>query len=59
MIAGPIADTFRAVANISGDLVLVAQFDVLRSPPEHGDGVTIVPRAEAFGRTSSLRGRHR
>jgi hypothetical protein len=28
--------------------MLVALFDRLRSLPESGDGVTIVPRAEAF-----------
>jgi Na+/H+-dicarboxylate symporter len=48
-IADPIADAFRAVANITGDLMLVALFDRLRSPAEHGDGFTIVSRAEAFG----------
>ncbi len=49
MIADPIADAFRTVANITGDLMLVALFDRLRSLPEPVDGVTIVPRAEAFG----------
>jgi hypothetical protein len=42
----------RAVAsNILAlrDLVLVAKSDRLRSPPEPGDGVTIVSRVEAFG----------
>ena len=48
MIADPIADAFRTVANIAGDLMLVALFDRLRSLPEPVDGVTIVPRAEAF-----------
>ncbi len=49
MIADPIADAFRTVANITGDLMLVALFHRLRSLPEPVDGVTIVPRAEAFG----------
>src|SRR5216684_7246911 len=49
MIADPIADAFRTVANITGDLMLVAPFDRLRSLPQPVDGVTIVPRAEAFG----------
>jgi Na+/H+-dicarboxylate symporter len=48
MIADTTADAFRTVANITGDLMLVALFDRLRSLPESGDGVTIVPRAEAF-----------
>jgi hypothetical protein len=48
MIADTIADAFRTVANITVDLMLVALFDRLRSLPESGDGVTIVPRAEAF-----------
>jgi hypothetical protein len=48
MIADTIADAFRTVANITGDLMLVALFDRLRSLPESGDGVTIVPRAEAL-----------
>jgi hypothetical protein len=47
--ADPTADAFRTVANITGDLMLVALFDCLRSLPEPGDGVTMVPRAEAFG----------
>jgi hypothetical protein len=49
IIADTIADAFLTVANIAGDLMLVALFDRLRSLPEPGDGVTIVPRAEAFG----------
>ena len=49
MIADTIPDAFRTVANVTGDLVLVALFDRLRSLPEPGGGVTIVPRAEAFG----------
>jgi len=47
MIADTIADAFRTVANIRG-FNAVALFDRLRSLPESGDGVTIVPRAEAF-----------
>jgi hypothetical protein len=39
----------RMVANITGDLMLVALFDRWRSLPEPGDCVTVVPHAEAFG----------
>jgi hypothetical protein len=46
-IADPIADG----ANITGDLMLAALFDRLRALAEHGDGFTIVPRAEPFGST--------
>jgi hypothetical protein len=37
------------VANITGDLMLVALFDRWRSLPEPGDCVTVVSYAEAFG----------
>ena len=41
-------DALRAVANVAGGSRFVALFDRLRSLPKPGDGVTIVPRAEAF-----------
>ena len=41
-------DAFSAAANVAG-VMLVALFDRLRSLPEPGDGVTIVPGAETFG----------
>ncbi|MGO8915938.1 MAG: hypothetical protein ACLQJR_08525 [Stellaceae bacterium] len=54
MIADTIADAFRTVANITGDLMLVALFDRLRSLPELGDGVTITAANEAaVGRGTS------
>jgi hypothetical protein len=49
MIVDTIVDAFARVANIAPDLMLVALFDRSRPLTEPGNGVTIVPRAEAFG----------
>jgi proton glutamate symport protein len=46
MVADAIPDAFRTVANVTGQLMLVALFD---RRPELGYGVTIVPRPESFG----------
>jgi hypothetical protein len=40
---------FRKVANVTGELKLGGLFDSPQFVSKHGDGVTIVPRAEAFG----------